>query len=399
MRNTLCITKRAADICKLLLFVIFLTGCGIFVCADNPSISKPFWEGDTVYGESLVFIRKGDNPPLSTCLFNPAEIIEIRSTFKDIVYTPGKDYKLKPGLREIYLPPDSRIQFIESDSLFPPLGAKDSIKYKADDKTRGVLFYRLTGFPEIQVEITYKHAEKWNGVTPEFVGDKLPGFYGKLKKHDAVRVTIIGDSITSGYNASKIVEIPPYQPDWTVLWKDAMMQTFQTPIVCSVKSAPGRTIGWMLLNMDEQLEIQADLVIIAFGMNDYDAYKSADLFKKKLQEMLLKFLAKNPECEFLLISPMLGNPEWSNTPWPLAFSYLEAMKEIEGRVVVADLTSLWFDMLEYKNYVSLSGNGVNHPNDFGHRIYAQYLLGMFLNNGPVRLDEKAAGMDVPLICK
>ena len=31
-------------------------------------------------------------------------------------------------------------------------------------------------------------------------------------------------------------------------------------------------------------------------------------------------------------------------------------------------------MLERKNYLDLSGNGVNHPNDFLHRIYAMRVL-------------------------
>jgi hypothetical protein len=30
-------------------------------------------------------------------------------------------------------------------------------------------------------------------------------------------------------------------------------------------------------------------------------------------------------------------------------------------------------MLKYKRDWDLTGNGVNHPNDFGHRVYAQVL--------------------------
>ena len=38
---------------------------------------------------------------------------------------------------------------------------------------------------------------------------------------------------------------------------------------------------------------------------------------------------------------------------------------------LADLTAVWSEMLERKKDWDLTGNGVNHPNDFGHRVYAQ----------------------------
>jgi hypothetical protein len=30
--------------------------------------------------------------------------------------------------------------------------------------------------------------------------------------------------------------------------------------------------------------------------------------------------------------------------------------------------------------MSLTGNGLNHPNDFGHRIYANIMINAILNN-------------------
>jgi hypothetical protein len=35
-----------------------------------------------------------------------------------------------------------------------------------------------------------------------------------------------------------------------------------------------------------------------------------------------------------------------------------------------------------KTYLSLTGNGLNHPNDFGHRLYADVVLAVI--GGPVR---------------
>jgi acyl-CoA thioesterase-1 len=47
-------------------------------------------------------------------------------------------------------------------------------------------------------------------------------------------------------------------------------------------------------------------------------------------------------------------------------------------VVIADVTSLWSALLARKSQYDLSGNGINHPNDFGHRLYAQTILGLLV---------------------
>ena len=36
--------------------------------------------------------------------------------------------------------------------------------------------------------------------------------------------------------------------------------------------------------------------------------------------------------------------------------------------VLADMTSIWEALLKRKTFYDLTGNGVNHPNDFGHCV-------------------------------
>jgi hypothetical protein len=42
-------------------------------------------------------------------------------------------------------------------------------------------------------------------------------------------------------------------------------------------------------------------------------------------------------------------------------------------VALADMTSIWEEFFKRKKDADLTGNGVNHPNDFGHRVYAQVI--------------------------
>jgi hypothetical protein len=42
-------------------------------------------------------------------------------------------------------------------------------------------------------------------------------------------------------------------------------------------------------------------------------------------------------------------------------------------VAVADVTALWMAVVSKKSFMDITGNGVNHPNDYGHRLYAMVL--------------------------
>jgi hypothetical protein len=57
------------------------------------------------------------------------------------------------------------------------------------------------------------------------------------------------------------------------------------------------------------------------------------------------------------------------------FAYRDALRGVvqDGESLV-DLTEIWQQLLERKHDLDLTGNGLNHPNDFGHRLYAQAIL-------------------------
>ncbi|MBU0478666.1 hypothetical protein KKC91_08875 [bacterium] len=60
--------------------------------------------------------------------------------------------------------------------------------------------------------------------------------------------------------------------------------------------------------------------------------------------------------------------------------FTEYRDALRSGVILADMTQMWMDLLKFKRYHDLTGNGVNHPNDFGHRIYAQVLLGLLVTD-------------------
>ncbi len=76
---------------------------------------------------------------------------------------------------------------------------------------------------------------------------------------------------------------------------------------------------------------------------------------------------------------MLGNRDWTALNHSLFPQYRDALAALCGNgIVLADLTGVWTELLKHKQDRDLTGNGVNHPNDFGHRVYAQVLSALLV---------------------
>lgn len=53
--------------------------------------------------------------------------------------------------------------------------------------------------------------------------------------------------------------------------------------------------------------------------------------------------------------------------------------EKDGGYALVDFYQIHKSILNYKNFVSISGNNINHPNDWLIRVYAQNILATMLD--------------------
>ncbi|MFT5494459.1 MAG: acyl-CoA thioesterase-1, partial [Limisphaerales bacterium] len=124
-----------------------------------------------------------------------------------------------------------------------------------------------------------------------------------------------------------------------------------------------------------------DLVIVAFGMND-SAGRPTDDFRKDIAAIIAKVRADLPDSEFILVATMLGNRDWPRLNQERFPQFRDALTSLCGQgVALADLTAVWTEFLKHKKFSDLTGNGVNHPNDFGHRVYAQVIAALLTPPG------------------
>jgi lysophospholipase L1-like esterase len=147
-------------------------------------------------------------------------------------------------------------------------------------------------------------------------------------------------------------------------------------------SVGGKDSYWGLTQTEAVAATKPDLVILGFGMNDGSDYTSVTEYYNNMQKMIVEIRETNPNCEFIVLGTMLPNAnicwkEGGNSIYGNQEKYLPKLQQLaqeEAGVALADVTTLHKEYLMVKNYRDMTGNNVNHPNDFLMRLYAQTIV-------------------------
>ena len=344
----------------------------------DAGLMQPFWLGDTVDGESVLFIKDpATGEAKAQLLFPVQEVLSVTRAVDwrvsaGMTFEEGRDYVVKAGSREITLPQDSRIPSFTSDQLRRPAGSQKH-KLTHRDGNGEILFAAGAEYHEMQVCVSYRHArEPWPSA-PMFDERALPKTIQKLNSKEAVSIVLLGDSISTGCNASGWANCSPHQPPYQDLLLEHLKHTYSPGITLTNLAVGGTSTPWGLTRIPDVVAAKPDLVILAFGMNDSSGRSAAE-YKTTTLAMIKAVRETQPQAEFILVATMLGNRDWITLNHELFPQYRTALQELtEPGIALADMTSIWTEMLNRKQDWDLTGNGVNHPNDFGHRVYGQVL--------------------------
>jgi len=340
-------------------------------------LGDPLWSSSTVHGESILCLQETeDTRPVGRLLFPVIGTLKVTRANQTEEFVEGLDYVVDRVRGRIELPQHSRIPFLQASSLFPPKDAVRSLAHRAGDLEQGVLFDNQHWFHDQQIEVTYKRASEWTGYRPVSALQNLPKTASKLQKGDPLTLAVSGDSISFGLNASGLTGAPPLMPTYPSLVAEHLRHTTKSQITLVNRAVSGWRIEQGIADCPQLLESKPDLVIVAYGMNHIGA-RDPEGFRTLLQSLLRSIVESETRPEVILLSPMIGNDQWVHTPRDQFRPHRDAIAGLAGPgIAFADLTSMWENLLERKNNCDLTGNGVNHPNDFGHRIHAQVVLGL-----------------------
>lgn len=352
---------------------------------------EPFWRSTTVHRESVLCVKESAEAPADGKLLFPAtKIVAVHSADRRTQFQPGTDFNLSADGTRLLLTEKSRIPSLQTSDLFPPKGklpqwkgdaspGPQSLPHKVGDPETFILFNNGHWFHDQQIEVTYERAAAdWPGELPRFDAAKLPRTIARLKERKKLTIGVSGDSITYGLNASGLVGASPFMPMYPDLVAAQLRSTYGGEVALFNRAVGGWGVPNGLADLDQLLAHEPDLVVIAYGMNDVGG-RNPDAYKNGVQQMIAKIKEKRPEAEIILVATMLGNDQWQATPREMFPKYRDALASLCGDgIVLADLTAIWTEMLKRKRDCDLTGNGVNHPSDFGHRVYASALLSLLI---------------------
>ena len=320
-----------------------------------------FWADSTMRDEPLFFVDRGAGVPSASLLFAPEQLIACRSGMGDVDYEAGRDFSLDPRSGSMRLLAGSRVPITTLDERQSAPDLED-------------LFHRR------QVHVSYTHRPgQWTGYVPRFNGGNLPRTLARLRA-GALSIAVAGDSISEGYSASGFHGVPPHQPPYPALVATGLSDTFGSAITLHNLAVAGWTSDNGRWDTERITATNPDLVIVAYGMNDA-SYAAAEDFAANIEAIRQQVLAARPDAEFVLVSPMLPNPEWDYAVMERFPVYRDALAGLcTLGTVLADVTAVWSGLLTRKTIDDLTGNGINHPNDFGHRVYAQTILALLVED-------------------
>ncbi len=335
--------------------------------ATKPATAgRPVWEAGSIQNEPLLFIQE-EGQATAKLFFTPLAGLRITHPDLTMTYNQGRDYIWTPGSRVVTLTVSSRIPFKTHAQMCPPKGSPNMFG--------AVLHSEGHFFHDLQVQASYATTEKWEGPVPAAEMEKLKNTIAKLKARQPLSVVALGDSITEGYNASGFRDLntPPYQSPYPRLVGNTLQERFggKVSVVNLGQAGSVSSAGFSLLG--KVTAAKPDLVMVAYGMNHGE---NAEEYGKRMLKLLDAVKASSPGADVVLVASMCGNPRMF--PAERFAGYRDALRKLEGPgVAVADVTSIWAELMKRKSFSDLSGNNVNHPNDFSHRVYAQVIIQLF----------------------
>jgi acyl-CoA thioesterase I len=359
------------------------------------------WTSPVSIQEPVIFFQEG-NALAGSLLYLPSEILAIEAwdeTTNGFIVLPEDAYsiistELKENGKGAKIVLESAcLPFLKKEDLVQPLGSP--MAYPATrDGTNGMLFSENGYFHKTAVLVTYQHDDAWGGWYPRPDSGNLPRTRRVLAEQltERLDMLVFGDSISTGANCSAQLHLSPGNRSYPDLIA-AKIEQERPSLTVRLKNASvgGASSEYGKKHVKDVLAegnnmsggappFAFDLNIIAWGANDAGGKKSARGYTKNIDMQLKNIVKVHPDAEFILVSSSMMNENWNHGHNDFLVAYQDALQKIAKKwgqkVMFADATQCWKEVLDRKSYLDLTGNGLNHPNDFGHRLYAQVICSL-----------------------
>ena len=355
-------------------------------CFDESKIEKllvPVWESQEIVDETGLVI--GEDGKVNLLALPIKQSVVVKNIFQDVMYEEGIDYVVDG--KTIKRIKGGNLPFFAVDEYFRKKPHEQIIlkvdKTKSDfkfEEDRYIYFSEgVDGFDKY-ISISYKTDEKptYGLINKD---DRLDSFVENLKNSKRAKVKFYGDSITVGCNATGTKyggNVSPFTPSWITLVQRYLEMKF-----CAKIDVENHAVGgWRSVEGIDNFEQKCgkdldktDLFCIGFGANDI--LSGLELFRNNVCAMIDGYFKANPNGMVLLYSSLLPNSQakgW-RTDHAAFEKVLEDISLEYKNVGVAKVSTVYSHMEKLGKFTrDLLANSINHPNDFGVRLYAQTII-------------------------
>ena len=349
---------------------------------DMDKLLAPVWDDNGyAYLESFFPVMKEGQTEEDELeiqlLYDVDEVVELMTATHEGEFEAGKDYFVRDG--KLVIPQGSSIKRLAWDD-YRLTGEKESRSPFGFRDGGHIFFGEGDTMHSRQYVVTYKHSDTNKCFNPTCAVKKLPGLQKMLKNKTKFTFAWYGDSITTGANSSGTINSNPGIPMFPIAVTELLKEKFDMDIEYVNKSMGGAGADWAINNYDRLFEgIKPDVMFIAYGMNDGGT--SPEDEAEKIKVIVDKTLALNPDCEFLICSTTVPN-YLANGFWGTQEIQEPALaklcEELGDIAVLVPMGTMHKSLLERKNFYDMTGNNINHPNDYLARVYGQAILAQIL---------------------
>ncbi len=339
----------------------------------NNHLLMPIWKGNIVYDESVLPLENKDGSLDDiSMLYYIDKIISVKSSDFKTEYVKDIDYELIDGRLRII--PTGSIPVMKYEEYF----FDKEIPGRCFPATKGGYIYWTEDGDchKRQIVVSYEHSDDFQGLVPDNQSEKLSHSINLIKEGKEANVLFYGDSITEGANASSTINKEPYLERWTRLVVNELQQKFNNKNIIHINTAlGGMTSTWGSENAYERVaKHKPDLLCLGFGMND--GHMANSEYADNIKSIIDTTRASNPNCDIILVATTLPNKETKGF-FKNQINFIDEINKIANEndnIAVADMTSMHKFLLSKKRFFDMTGNNVNHPNDYLVRVYAQVIL-------------------------
>lgn len=349
---------------------------------------QPYWKGNVIYNETVMLIDDGETIS-GKLLHNAIKVLSVRDFSWEREYVNNIDYKIEGNT--ITRLENSAISYLTTENLsginiLQPYRQVSSIANIETDYvvmagtiyTEGTLVYGH----QISVSYVYDVREENPDIFASYQNTDLPKLKAKLSSGENVNISIIGDSVSEGCSSSKMFERAPYMDNFIQLAVNGLNDEYSGTISLTNHSKGGMTSAWGTAStqIDSIVNASPDVLYIHFGINDCGAQTGKNIYRDNIESIILQVQNELPDCEFVIITAFTPNP--LSYDQDMLEGYWEKMRILKGEidnVEILDMYSISKEMLKTKKYMDVTGNGINHLNDYSARLYTMNILASLIN--------------------